>query len=498
MLYQLVVSFTLGIVFESVFGGGWPVGLLVLVLSLVLSAWFLHSESQGRPFRGNFQRASLTFFIIGLAFALGILRMSFVDNSPDANLVKLVGQKISFEAVISKEPDVRDISTRYTVKPTDSKSLVLLIADRYPEFKYGDKIKVSGKLQLPENFENDNGTEFDYISYLTKDKIHFLIYRPEIERMGDNGSKFISSLYSLKKYFVEKIGNVVPEPNSSFLAGLIFGAKQSLGENLLNDFQKVGLIHIVVLSGENLTIVAAAILSFTSYFGRRKYGLIASAIGIVIFAAMVGFTATVLRASIMALIAILARYLGRPSDALRALFVAGLLMLIWNPLTLFYDPSFQLSFMAALGLIIGSPIIDLLIVKKMQFIPNKFGLREIVASTFAVQFFILPLLIRMSGIFSLISFVANLIVLPIIPAVMLFGFLTGLAGLIPAQAGLFLSWPFGLVSYLVSELVIKLTEAFAAIPFASISIGILPLWLIFIWYLFYGFIFFKLRNKIVS
>jgi competence protein ComEC len=450
------------------------------------------------------------FLIVGLAFALGIFRMNFVDISPDSNLSKLVGQKVSFEAMISQEPDVRDTSVRYTVNPANYKSLVLLVADRFPEFQYGARIKVSGKLDLPKNFENDNGTEFDYISYLSKDNIHFLIYRPQIEKIGSGGNPstdstsslksnsrqaIISVLYSLKKYFIEKIGKVVPEPNSSFLAGLIFGAKQSLGEDLLAAFQKVGLIHIVVLSGENLTIVAAAILSLTSYFGKRKFGLIASALGIIIFSAMVGFTTTVLRASIMALIAILARYLGRPSDALRALFIAGFLMAAWNPEVLFYDPSFQLSFMAALGLIVWSPIIDSLVVRKFQFIPAKFGIREIVSSTFAVQIFILPLLVRMSGNFSPISFVANLIVLPMIPVVMLFGFLTGLVGMIPSQAGTFLSWPFGLVSFLVSQIVIKITELFAAIPFSTISISILPLWTIFIWYVFYASAYLKLKKK---
>ncbi len=490
MIYQFVVSFSIGIVFEKFFHLGWSVGVLLFLVSLIL---FFYFKREGVSLGKN-------ILIIGLAFALGILRMSFVDTSPDQNLLKLVGQKVSFEATISQEPDVRDTSTHYIVGPADSKSLILLVADRYPELQYGTRIKVSGKLLLPENFTNDNGTEFDYISYLSKDKIHFVIYYPSIEKMGSNpransGQAIISSLYYLKKYFVEKIGNVVPEPNSSFLAGLIFGAKQSLGQTLLDDFQKVGLIHIVVLSGENLTIVAAGVLSLTSYFGRRKFGLIASALGILIFSAMVGFTTTVLRAAIMALIAIMAKFLGRPNDALRALFVAGFLMIAWNPLVIFYDPSFQLSFMAALGLIIWSPIIDSLVVKKFNFIPSKFGLREIISATFAVQIFILPLLIRMSGTFSLISFIANLIVLPIIPTVMLFGFLTGLVGMIPTQVGLLLSWPFGFVSYFVSEVVIKLTEIFAAIPFVAISVNILPLWVIFIWYLGYGILFWKLRNK---
>ena len=73
---------------------------------------------------------------------------------------------------------------------------------------------------------------------------------------------------------------------------------------------------------------------------------------------MVGWGAAVVRAVIMSLISILALYLGRPSDALRWLFIAGLLMLAWNPLILFHDPSFQLSFMATLGLILFSEIID--------------------------------------------------------------------------------------------------------------------------------------------
>jgi len=489
MLYKFVVSFALGIVFENLVGGGWSTAsFFFLVSGTVFLVLYAQKE--------NTDLAKI-FLLVSAAFALGILRMNFVDMSPDPILSQSVGQKISFEAVISDEPDVRDTSARYTVTANQNSknfgSLILLIADRFPEYQYGDKIKVSGKLDLPKNFSNDNGTEFDYISYLSKDKVHFIIYRPIIEKIeSGQGSKIISFLYSLKNYFTEKIKKVVPEPNSSFLAGLIFGAKQSLGQNLLDEFQKVGLIHIVVLSGENLTIVAAAILSLTAYFGRRKFSLLASTLGIVIFSIMVGFTTTVLRAAIMALIAMLARYLGRPSDALRALFIAGLFMLLWNPVIIFYDPSFQLSFMAALGLIIWSPFIDLLIVKKLNFIPAKFGLREIVSATFAVQIFILPLLIRMSGTFSFISFIANLIVLPMIPAVMLFGFLTGLIGMIPTQAGLFLSWPFGFLSFLLSQLVIKLTEFFTAIPFASISIGALPLWLILVWYLGYAVLYKKL------
>ena len=527
MIYQFTVSFILGIIFEFIFSAGWSVALLVVLVSFCI---FLILFSQKVDVVEN-QSRTLAFLFIGLAFSLGILRMSFFDISPDPNLYKQVGQKISFEATIIDEPDARDTSARYTVLADQNSlsghsqkclanlteasarnfsaekypcifenapkknydSYVLLIADRFPEYKYGDKIKVFGKLNLPKNFESDNSTEFDYISYLAKDKIHFLIYRPEIKKLERNdGNKIIANLYSLKNLFIKNISEVVPEPNASLLSGLIFGAKQSLGTELLDDFRKVGLIHIVVLSGYNITIIAVGIFYLTSFLGKRKLGFVIGAISILFFAIMVGLGATVIRACIMSLISILAVYLGRPADALRFLFIAGLLMLLWNPFLLFYDPSFQLSFMATLGLILFSPFIISHISKSEigKYIPEKFGLREIVASTIAVQFFVLPLLIKMSGFVSLISFLANPLVLPLVPWAMAFGALTGALGIFSQM----LSWPFGVISYFISQIMISITELSANLPLATLQTGSIPIYLIFIWYLGYGVLYWRLKK----
>jgi competence protein ComEC len=488
MIYKFIISFIFGIVFEQVFHFGWTVALLIFLVSLAL---FLSS------------RFVKLFLIIGIALSLGILRMGFIDISPDQDLVKSIGQKISSTATIVEEPDVRDVSVRYIVKIASSTSLVLLVADRFPEFKYGDQILVSGNLDLPKNFQSDNGLEFDYVNYLAKDQIHFLIYQPKIEKIGPPaggvGNSIISFLYNLKNIFIEKIGKVVPEPNSSFLAGVIFGAKQSLGTELLDDFKKVGLIHIVVLSGYNITIIAVGIFYLLAYFGKRNLSFILSLIFISLFAIMVGLTATVVRACIMAFIAILARFLGRPTDALRWLFIAGFLMLIWNPLLLFYDPSFQLSFMATLGLILFSQFIFNFISnhKLQKFIPTKFGIREIVASTFAVQLFVLPLLVKMSGFISLISFLINPIILPLVPWVMALGSIAGALGIIPFVGGI-ISWPFGVFAYFISQIIISATEFCASIPFVTFQTGAISFWIILIWYIFYGFVFWKIKTKAVS
>src|SRR3989339_991990 len=113
MIYQFVVSFVLGIVFEQVFHFGWTAALLVCLISIAV---FLTS------------RFAKIFLIIGVTFSLGILRMSFTDISSDLNLYKSVGQTISFTGSIVSEPDVRDASARYIVKTASSTSLILLVS----------------------------------------------------------------------------------------------------------------------------------------------------------------------------------------------------------------------------------------------------------------------------------------------------------------------------------------------------------------------------------
>lgn len=497
MLYQFVVSFLIGIVFEKYFSLGLYFAFFVFLIALVL---FFYS------------RFSKIFLAVGLGLALGILRIDLVNNLPDPNLLNLVGQKIYFEAEIVGEPDVRETSIRYTAK-TDQDSKILLVADRFPQYKYGDKVAVSGKLELPKNFTGDNGLSFNYVSYLAKDGIRFLIHQPQIHPTSSGSTelrgtrKLIFALYDLKNIFIKKISDVVPEPNSALIAGMIFGVKQSLGQELLKDFQKVGLIHIVVLSGYNITIIAAGVFWLTSIFGKRNLGFVLSVILILLFALMVGFSATVVRAVIMALISILALFLGRPADALRWLFIAGLLMLWWNPLLLFYDPSFQLSFMATLGLILFSEIIDQKFISQIIRLALKIGIpvsfivafekmkmREIISSTLAVQFFILPLLIKMSGFVSIISFLINPLLLPLTPLVMGFGALAGAFGLLPF-IGQILSWPFGLVSFLLTQIIISITEFCASLSLATLQTGSISIWLVLVWYAGYGILFMRLKKN---
>jgi competence protein ComEC len=483
MIYYFFVSFALGIIFERLVGAGFVLALFLILLCLV-SLFILRKEKK-----------SHFGILIILFFSFGILRLATLDNAPNPNLQKMIGQKIEFEGVIVNEPDKRDNFTRYVVSIDKfNQAKILITADRFPEFKYGDQISVSGKIENPKNFLGNDGNYFDYVSFLEKDRIHFVSFRPNIKKVGEGRNFFLESLYNFKNVFIKKIAAVLPEPNSSLIAGMIFGSKQSLGEKLLEDFKKVGLIHLVVLSGYNLTVIATAIFYLTSYTNKRKFSLVFALVGILVFAVMVGLSATVVRASIMALIAIAARYLGRPVLALRTLFLTGFLMLISNPLTLTSDPSFQLSFLATLGLILYSPIIHDFLTTKIYFLSRNSVWQEILASTLAAQFFVLPMLTKMTGSISLISFLANLLVSPLVPYAMLFGFLTGLFGFVPFL-GIPFAWLSGSLAFSITKIIILITEVGATLPFVTLKIETLSIWLTIIWYGFYAFVYLRLKKQ---
>jgi competence protein ComEC len=173
------------------------------------------------------------------------------------------------------------------------------------------------------------------------------------------------------------------------LSGLLLGAKQALGKDLLTEFSRAGVSHIVVLSGYNIAIVAETIMALLTYFSLPSlFTFIIGCISIILFTILSGGGASATRAMIMVLVALFAKKTNREYLVGRAFGFAVILMLSLNPGLLVFDPSFQLSILATIGIVFVSPIISPFI----SFINERFGLREIVSSTLATQIIVLPFL----------------------------------------------------------------------------------------------------------
>ena len=419
----------------------------------------------------------VSIFII--AFSLGILRFQIADRPAPEIFESQVGQKISFTGEIVDEPDIRENNQKLTIETSisNTSTKILVSVGLGENLKYGDEIKFSGKLEKPENFLTDQGKEFDYINYLRKDGILYLINYGSVDVVSrGNGSLIKSFLFSIKEKFLEKMNFAINTPENLLMGGLILGEKSQFDQALRQSFVDTGTIHIVALSGYNVTIVAEWFMKLFVFL-PKILGIGMGVFAILLFVLMTGGSSTAIRAGIMATLALVARATGRNYDVARALVLAGVFMIVLNPLVLAYDVSFQLSFIATIAVIFLAPRIE----KYFLWVTERFQLRDIITVTSAAYIFVFPFILYKMGNLSLVALPANILILPFIPFTMLLGFLTGFGGVI----WYILAVPFGFISYLFLHYELGVISFFSHVPFAAFSIPNFPLWITLLIYIYF-------------
>ena len=350
--------------------------------------------------------------------------------------------------------------------PEELNENILVITDSYPRYKFGDSLSLEGKISLPKNYN-----DFDYISYLAKDQIYTISYRPKIEEAGLSLGffekikvKFFRQIFSFKNKFENAIGMSVKEPHASFLNGILLGSKQNIPQELKDDFSVAGVSHITAISGYNITIVALLVSWFLLFFFRRNVAFWFSVAAIFVFTILTGASASVVRSALMGGLVLMANNSGRLYDSKNSLALVAFLMVLANPMILRYDVGFQLSFMATLGILYLAPLLK----NYFKKLPSLLNFGETFLMTVSAQIMVLPLILYYFHNLSLVSLPANLLILPLVPLAMLSGFITGIAGMIWPVLGLV----FGALAWLVASLVIFLARLFSNLPYASLDIFI--------------------------
>ena len=485
------IIFISGFVFAtflcSFFNLGFTFGIFLFFVSFLSLLFFkIYKDPYSRVF-------IIGFFILVLSFGVGIIRYEFSEIARKTDYSNLISKKEILEGIVLSEPDTSDQYQKFVLTVNDCEEKcrevkIIVQTDPYPRISYGDKVSINGNIESTDTMANYLS---GYKNYLAKDGIYLTanFVKTNIISSG-NGNKLKNLLIKVKNSSISEIKSQLVDPQSSLLIGMLLGTK-TFSDELNNNFRKAGLSHIVVLSGYNITIVAESVLKIFSFL-PKNFALGFSAIGIILFTVMVGGTSTVIRASIMALILIIGRVIYRDYNIGRSLFVAGFIMVLINPKILVFDVSFQLSFLATLALIYLSPIIS----SKLK-ITDKFGLREIVASTLATQFFVLPLLIVKMDTVSVVSIFTNLFVLPLVPTIMFLGFVLVALGFISR----IFAWPFMLLSWILLSFVLLVVNLFSSLPISAIPTNSLVQLSVFVIYILFGiwFVFFRYQNiKIIS
>jgi competence protein ComEC len=327
------------------------------------------------------------------------------------------GQLLILEVVLQEEPELSNKGQKFAV--TDAYNQTLYITyEAFPRLHFGQVLQIEGELQ---EIKLEDG------------RILYSMYHPDVAVRADSMG-FIPGLASaIRNQSKIVFESTLPPVSASLLMGIVFGAKEHFPDDFFNALQTTGVLHVIAASGMNVTFIAAALLFTLSRFMRRQLALVIGCFGILFYVFLVGFEPSIIRASIMAVLAFSASLFGRQHIAAFAVLVSAYTMLLYQPGFLF-DIGFQLSFFATLGILFIKPLLPL---------PQNF-FAETISTTIAAQLGTLPILLGVFGEVGLLSLLVNALVLWTVPFVMLLGSLAVVCNFVfmpLAQMLLFASLP---------------------------------------------------------
>lgn len=408
---------------------------------------------------------------------LGLYRGG-VERVQRTSLENYVGEVVSVEGFVSEDPtisvdgDTKFVLDVYTINqektPAELWVSVPQTAEVFPDVKRSDAVEVRGKID--EGF----GT---FTAAMYRAELTDIIRTPYIDVARD-----------VRDDFASQVQRVVDTPESDLGNGFLLGTKSRLPEKLDQELRILGLTHIVVASGYNLTILVR--LARRLFMKVSRYAALAGSVGLVLaFAHVTGWSPSMTRAAMITLLSLLTWYYGRKAHPITLLSFVAAVSVFLKPSYAWGDIGWLLSFLSFSGVIILSPMLHL------YFWGNKAGnsVRQILGETFSAQLMTAPLIIYIFGQYSPLALFANLLVLPFIPLAMLFTFIAGVSGYLQlGSLGTFIAWPAQtLLRYMIS-----VTEWLAQFSFAKqeVTLGLSGLIVVYIVMLMFMVFLYKRTN----
>lgn len=266
-------------------------------------------------------------------------------------------------------------------------------------------------------------------------------------------------LSSMRDSLDQKIEQLLPSPQAELLSGILLGEKKDLPPWFRLALRDSSTLHIVVVSGQNLTMLAGLFLGLAGIF-KRKVAIVISLVAIIFYTLLTGAQVPVIRAAVMGSIAFVAQIFGRQRDGVWILLITGALMLLVNPSWLF-ELSFQLSFLATLGVVAVTPVIA----TRLAFLP-KFISQDLAVTTGA-QLMVIPVIAQNFHQLSLVGLFANLLVAWTVPIIMILGSIVLILGFLWVDFAHVLS----LLPLIFLTYFIYIVQFFSSLPFAWEYVG---------------------------
>ena len=380
-------------------------------------------------------------------FVLSVLNINlYLYEKPDpAHIVHHAGPNLlTVEGLLSAPPQVFPDKTQLIVSaqrlrikdaviPVNGKILLNCVTDE--QFRYGQIIRFKAKLKIPHNFQNPGGFDYEKSLRFRGILVHGFINNPAgiIVLRENQGHPLRMQLETFRRHLKTVIRANAGSPAGEMIQALILGDQKEIPKEIREQFNRTGTAHIIAISGFHVGIIAlfsiliVRMIMKTSYhlllrFNITKVSLALSFVPIAAFALIAGMGISVVRAAIMALAFLIAILLGKERDLYNTLALAGLVILVVSPPSLF-EISFQLSFSAVAAILFitpkltallpeppreGRPTVQLFIYRRL------YDIALFMIVSISATLGTLPLVAFYFNRMSLITLPANLVVVPIL------------------------------------------------------------------------------------
>jgi competence protein ComEC len=395
--------------------------------------------------------------LVMTALSVGIARSPHAHAASPGEVGYYVSRQVQLTGVVNAEPDQRDTGANYEVavdgivlgaKTSRVSGDVWIHTSRAVVLDYPDRVTFSGRL-VRASYSPFAGAAAE---------VRF----PRIVDAGPASTGPLGWIVPFRQHLEDGINRWLPEPEAALLIAITLGARSASLGDLAPALVSTGLIHLIAISGIKVALVAGTVGQLFRSFGNRLVALLASLAALLGYLLVTGATSSGTRSALMWALIFIAGYLGRSTVTIVSLSVVAAIMLALDP-SLITNIGFLLSTVGTFSIV----AFTLPLIRWLRHVPSPF--REALATTFAAQVGTIPIVIFGFHVVSASGPLANMLVLPVLPALIPIGFAIGVFGGVGAIAT-----PAAALAYVVLHLVIGLARALATWPAAIPSGSFAP------------------------
>jgi len=499
--FFMAIAFCLGILLEQKLHLSGTILSISFMIALTCAAFiFLRQRKSDRARQKPAENSSgliakdalphlkaIDCLLLAGCLTAGMLRTHF-EQSPSPNAISAFAEssaEVMLLGKVNELPEHRNERWRFPFLVqrvrigagwTNVNSAVMVFSDSLGEVEVGEQLLLRGFLRLADGSRNPGA--FDYRAFLQAQDISAIFSCTDPAPLWREKSRpaysWRRAIAQSKIWINAQLSRFSHGQSLALLRGLLIGERDEISKEIIEAFQRTGLVHILAVSGSNVGFIVL-IIFVVLWLLRvpRRWHPIFLLIGIVFYMFLTGAQPPVVRASIMATVIIIGESLERQADIYNSLGVAAVILLLWQPLQLL-QLGFQLTFVAVLGIAYLYRPLALLFRRLLPFrwLPIRWTL-SLLAVSFAAQMAILPLSLPAFGRLPVTAILGNLVIIPAAfiivaatTAACVFSFLE------------FVSQAFGAMADLASNAMIEFTRWLADIPLAYVDGVYVSPWLL--------------------